>query len=271
MDPESLRQLFEKSRAGGAQLASALAEVETYCMFIGYPRSGHSLTGSLLDAHEEMTIAHELDALAFVDAGFDWAQLCWLIVAKAQKFTADGRSWRGFDYQVPGGAHGRWTRLRVIGDKKGGTSTMRLGKKFGLLDRLRAIVPVPIKFVHVMRNPFDNIATQARYMRRSAADMVDAYFSWHATNLKVAATLPPNEIFHVHHEDFVASPRERLAELCTFLGVAAPKSFLDACASIVFERPRRSRDGAGWDPAMIAEVERRCAQSPFLRRYRYDN
>ena len=39
-------------------------------MFIGYPRSGHSLIGSLLDVHPNAIVAHELDALKFVGAGF---------------------------------------------------------------------------------------------------------------------------------------------------------------------------------------------------------
>ncbi|KXJ24016.1 hypothetical protein AC249_AIPGENE25568 [Exaiptasia diaphana] len=33
--------------------------VETFVMFIGYPRSSHSLVGSLLDAHPEIIIPHE--------------------------------------------------------------------------------------------------------------------------------------------------------------------------------------------------------------------
>src|SRR5687767_7508658 len=43
-----------------------LARVSSYVFFVGYPRSGHSLVGSLLDAHPDMAIAHEMDALRFV-------------------------------------------------------------------------------------------------------------------------------------------------------------------------------------------------------------
>lgn len=41
----------------------AFGGVENFCMFIGYPRSGHDLVSSLLDAHPNAVIAHELDAL----------------------------------------------------------------------------------------------------------------------------------------------------------------------------------------------------------------
>ena len=37
--------------------------VETLLMFIGYPRSGHTLIGSLLDAHPNMVVANEYHIL----------------------------------------------------------------------------------------------------------------------------------------------------------------------------------------------------------------
>ena len=45
------------------KLVNAYDEVETFVMFIGYPRSGHSLVGALLDAHPEVIIAREYDIL----------------------------------------------------------------------------------------------------------------------------------------------------------------------------------------------------------------
>ena len=38
-------------------------KVETFVMFIGHGRSGHSIVGSLLDAHPEVIIAHEYNIL----------------------------------------------------------------------------------------------------------------------------------------------------------------------------------------------------------------
>ena len=37
--------------------------VETFVLFIGYPRSSHSLVGAILDAHPEIIIPHEYDLL----------------------------------------------------------------------------------------------------------------------------------------------------------------------------------------------------------------
>ena len=45
------------------KLFKAYDEVETFVMFIGYPRSSHSLVGAILDAHPEIIIPHEFNLL----------------------------------------------------------------------------------------------------------------------------------------------------------------------------------------------------------------
>jgi hypothetical protein len=41
-------------------------DVQAFCLFVGYSRSGHSLVGALLDAHPEITVAHEANVLELV-------------------------------------------------------------------------------------------------------------------------------------------------------------------------------------------------------------
>ena len=50
---------------------------------------------------------------------------------------------------------------QVIGDKMGGVTSMNLANPgyANTLQQLSETVKVPIKFIHVTRNPFDNIAT----------------------------------------------------------------------------------------------------------------
>ena len=54
-----------ESRYRCSKYAGLLDEVKAFCLFIGYPRSGHSLIGALLDAHESVAMAHELSSRAF--------------------------------------------------------------------------------------------------------------------------------------------------------------------------------------------------------------
>src|SRR5688572_9593174 len=79
----------------GAEAERALADVRGYCMFVGYPRSGHSLVGSLLNAHPNVVIAHELDALKYVERGVSRGGLFSLILRRDRRFAEMGRRWTG--------------------------------------------------------------------------------------------------------------------------------------------------------------------------------
>src|SRR5829696_2032744 len=89
--PERREYLSSLSR--GIRDRRAFAEVERYAMFGGYPRSGHSVIGSLLNAHPDMVVAHELNALRYVQAGFSRLQLFSLLLESDRKFEAHGRTW----------------------------------------------------------------------------------------------------------------------------------------------------------------------------------
>ena len=48
-----------ESRPGAKNLRRLFDDVNTYVIFIGHARSGHSIVGSLLDAHPEVIVSHE--------------------------------------------------------------------------------------------------------------------------------------------------------------------------------------------------------------------
>ncbi len=51
--------------------------------------------------------------------------------------------------------------FKVIGDKQGGNTALALSQlgSLDVLEEIHRVVKVPMKFIHVHRNPFDNIAT----------------------------------------------------------------------------------------------------------------
>ncbi|MGH9154910.1 MAG: sulfotransferase family protein [Acidimicrobiales bacterium] len=251
---------------GDAKLFSA---VESYCMFVGYPRSGHSLVGSLLDAHPEAVIAHELDALRFVRAGFGRSQLYSQLLRNSQGYGE--RREIVYDYTVPNQWQGRFRRIRVIGDKKGGRSTWRLGEAPRLLQRLQKVVGVPIRFIHVIRNPFDNIAT---IYRRSAPPggltaAADRYIGLCATMASLADRLGPDPMLEIRHEELLSDPAETIARLCSFVGLEADPGFVSDCAGILFEAPNRTRDSVDWPAPLVDRVDAAIERYPFLRGYSY--
>lgn len=254
-------------------------DVEVYCMFVGYPKSGHSLLGSLLDAHPAALIAHELDALRYLEAGFGRNQLYQLLLENSREYARAGREWNVYSYQVPNQWQGRYERLALIGDKKGGVSTVRLDANPGLLHKLRKTVRVPVKFVHVIRNPYDNISTMLRdgivnrslkTYERGLRYSIEDYFHRCAAMRDLKGWVEDADIFDVRHESLVEEPELHLGRLCNFLGLESPDGYLKDCASIVFESPTKSRHKAHWDPKSIRIVQSGIEEFDFLHGYSYE-
>jgi hypothetical protein len=237
--------------------------VESFVAFAGFPRSGHTLIGSLLTAHPDAVVAHELDALRYVQHWTDRDALYGLIARQDRKFAAAGSVWTGYNYSVPGQWQGRYRTLRVIGDKKGGTTARRLADQPELLDRLRATVPVPIRFVIVTRDPNDNIARMATRDGTSLDQAIDGYFHRAAA---VARLTRLADCFCLTHEDFTAEPAASLTELAGWLGLDADPGWATACAALV--RPASSaRDDVTWDLDALRRVRRMTAENDLLAGY----
>ena len=246
--------------------------LQLYCMFLGYPRSGHSLVGAMLDAHPDMVIAHELDALRYIKAGVGKYELLHLLLRQSERFAEQGNVWSGFSYRVPGQWQGKYRKLLVIGDKKGGASTRSLRGEPALLYRLCRTLNLEVRFIHIVRNPFDTVASM--FARRQLGgpalmDNIGLYERLCETNSQLKMDLG-DRLIKFRHERVVAEPRTTLAALCRFLGVDAPDDYLDACAGVVGKSPKRTRFTIDWPPPARARMETLIARYPFLRGYGFD-
>jgi len=250
---------------------SDLATARTFLVFVGHPRSGHSLVGSLLDAHPSMVVSHELDVLKYLEAGYRRDQLLTLALEHSAANAAAGRKSWGYSYAVPDQWQGRFERLEVVGDKRGRKTTARLHDDPTLLDRLAERLDMPVKVVQVVRNPYDDVATMHKRNPEVGMDrQIEHYFTLAATVDGLTPDVPPDRFHRLRLEDLVADTRGELATLCRFLDVPAEPGYLDACASIVFASPHRTRDGAPWTPELRADVARRIADHDWLAGYSFD-
>jgi hypothetical protein len=250
--------------------ASLTRDVSAFCMFIGHGRSGSTLCGSLLTAHPEIVIGHEADALAFVQRGMTRDQLYAVLIRRDRRFADRGNRSQEYNYNVPDQWQGRFQQIRVIGDKESAATTRRLRQAPQLLSRLREQVRVPIRIVHPIRNPFDNITTIARRSGASLEQSAERYFTLTQANATLIDTVKDAEILTVRHEDLISEPKQQLKTLVEWLGLSADEAYLAACAGIVYKSPSRSRKKAPWTPDLIRSVQSRVEQYPFLRGYTFD-
>ncbi len=162
--------------------------IKKFVMFIGYPRSGHSIVGSLMDAHPHMVIANEFLLLRnwkyFSDRQKESGEANPFYQHKSYLFnilyrrsywdTTDGfrseqRTEKNYTLIMgPSLWQGRFDKyISIIGDKSGGvTSATYLTSKSTFsryFEELKTTVKLPIIGVHVVRNPYDQISTCALY------------------------------------------------------------------------------------------------------------
>ena len=172
------------------------------------------------------------------------------------------RDYHGFDYCVPEGDQGRFTTLRVLGDKHAGRATRRLRDDPHALERLRSLVGVPIRVLHLMRNPFDNIASIARNRDMPLSSAIAIYRKLGIAVDQTMTRLSTDELFEIRYEDLTADPTARLNEICGFIGVPATTDYLNRCATLIDHGGRRSRDSLSWSAEEIAMVEELIGSRP---------
>jgi hypothetical protein len=252
---------------GGLRGKHRFHDVRVFCLFLGYPKSGHSLVGALLDAHPDVAISHELHALKYAAAGFREHQIYHLILKRSSDFSRGGRERGGYVYDVAGQWQGRHRNLRVIGDKKGEGTTLWLPSQ---LDRLRRRIGAALRFIHVVRNPFDNIARIALRREKTLEAAADHYFALCATVTALERRLGSGELFEIRHEVFVRDPRSSLVRLCGFLGIDPSPEYLEACSRVVSPTPHRSRFDAPWSHRLIADVQARMRAIRYLEGYTWN-
>ncbi|WP_420455806.1 sulfotransferase [Rubrivirga sp.] len=258
-------------------------DVRLYVNFVGYPRSGSSIVGALLDAHPNAVVASEEGALQYVYVGFGrrrlFARLLWNTQAVGHSRTHGGRTRQGgYSYDVPGQWQGRHRRIEVIGDKFSQYNSTRLGRDPALLGRLRRKVDVPLCHVHVVRNPFDTVSTMARRRVEKVGGTVDLetavvdyeVLCRHTADVLARARDAGDATHELRHEAFVAQPAAELAALCRVLGLDPSAAYLDACAGIVAEAPRRTRTRVSWGASEQRTLERLIQTTPFLEGYTFE-
>lgn len=276
-------------------------DVELFALTIGYNRSGSSMLGQLLNAHPEIALAHELSmfeilrALRFIPTPSARGRLTRMVVESDREFARDSYSQSGYSYAVNGLWQGRYSRLRVIGNKGSVNTVAGLNAAWGAktLDYVVRRARLPARFLFTVRNPYDMIASRTLHSMRGRAgsdipppraydpaedDRMDAadeavrFFLRLSERLsRVLPAIPKEDAFETRCEDFIASPKENLRRICAFLGVSEDEDHLDACAAFTFPTQSPARLKVRWTDAQLAQVADAIEKYPWLAGYDFDS
>ena len=155
--------------------------VEKFVFFVGYARSGHSIIGSMMDAHPNMVISHEymlFQRLARNKTSEETRNKTTLFNTLYKKtyndvingWKSSKRNGKGYTLQMQHSWQRTFSTLRVIGDISGGKTVMAYRRSVPKFTRqyreLVRKIGIPVRVLHVVRNPYDMISTQVLFTRR---------------------------------------------------------------------------------------------------------
>ena len=282
-------------------------KVDKLLFFTGYPRSGHSIIGSLLDAHPSIILSYAffLFRRLLTPPGMN-GSIEGLLQNKTlffnmlyersyhYSFVSRKKSNKGYTLDVPGMWSGKFRNLKIIGDKSALSTTVAYSSASHSLfkqryEHLAECVGTELVTIHVIRNPFDMIATHTLYRAMS--------YSWKKNNetlltgnkligssyllqemefffdkaeaVKEMVPMCGMKVLEVHIENVVRSPRKEMQRLCKFLDVDFSEQYLQTCEQKIFKNVSRTRDKVVWPTAIKAEVERRMELFPFFKGYTF--
>jgi len=281
---------------------SVIDGVKTFVFFLGHARSGHSIVGSLMDSHPHMVISHEFDLFGSLSSRslapnkseiFNalWGNTKRAVNSGLRTETANKK---GYTLFVDGLYQGRYVdHIDVIGDKKGGSTTGMLLKNpdkwlycFDIIKSLAGTV----KVIHVIRNPYDNIATLILYSFTSKRHFGELKES--NNTYKINSTLIKNkikiyfslfkaiadakkkynlDIIEIHGKDLISNPRGTLLKMCNDLGVTCSNDYLEMCSNKIYKTQSETRYMIQWTNDQLQNVQQNIEKYSSLRGYSFDS
>lgn len=247
-------------------------QIKTSFIFIGYPRSGHSLVGSIIDASEQAVCSHEVDILYYVESGYQRNQLFCLLIEGSKRFRKKGNHHTGHNYKFPSGFQGKTTQPLVIGDKKGGRSTRRLMKDPSLLQKYSTISGHQTQLIHVYRHPLDNLESRIKYRTKVNSKSFahnEAFFLKKMDQLyqcvgEISNTWPCH---HLALEDLVNDPRRTVNRLYEYLGLGLNDQLIGEIENRLDPCYLGAWRAKQWNPKTIDAFHNWVERYPFLNRY----
>ena len=277
--------------------SSVIERVKTYVFFVGISRSGHSIVAALLDSHPHIVISNELDVFDCVlnDSSVSKSSLfnrIWNQSFRKARTTLHNTG-KGYSLAIDGMYQGTYqSYVDVIGDKHGG----RAAKAFladdelfkNRLHKLRTLVKLPIKVIHVIRNPYDNIATIAiyRHFNQKRADismakksnktirikpeLLDKATGYYFNLYRGAEVMRQQfnlDIMDVHGKDLIANPKVIINKMCDFLQASCSDDYLNIVSRKIFSSESKTRYNVVWPDEQISKIKENILKYDGLRQY----
>ena len=241
-------------------------------MFMGYPRSGHTLVASMLNAHPNVMCSNQF----FIIQDAEEKNLEGIL-----KVIENGSTYQNWKPEVKIPSPPKQD-LYVVGDKTGHRTVEYLISNPEQLDALKKIIPWPIKWVHVVRNPFDCLSTWTRKnfdsrknkkyndSEKTASlnqEFKGAFNKFKQLNNKIAELKKTEDVLTLLHEQVVMKKDKTMKKLLNFLELEKSAEWRQNVIGTLWKKPRITRRNITWNSKMTNQVMNATRQYPWLDGY----
>lgn len=240
-------------------------KVKYFLMFMGYPRSGHTLVASILNAHPNVMCSNQQYIIQNIgNKDFN------AIKAQIVEGTPRGK-WNPNAYIEP-----LKQDIMVIGDKTGHRTIEHLISHPEDLDKLKKIIPWKIKWVHVVRNPYDclatwvnkNVANRPKVPRVTHEMEFNTVIEKYANlNYKIQELKRTEAVITIPHERVIRFIDKSLDALCKVFEIKKDPEWRKRVIQKKWKEPRITRRNIQWTPQMLAKVKKLTKQYNWLKGY----
>ena len=289
---------------------SVIDQVETFLIFVGYPKTtptagggnGSTLAG-LIDAHPDAIIAQGFNLFLkmvhpdMADYYHNRTVLYTALTHNSYRHTQDSeRNTKKKAHRKANSSssshpewQGKYNQLKVIGDRSNGLTVSHVYHGSSLYtdayNELASTVKVPIKALHIVRNPYDIIASKAHFYMSKGKSVAGSkpkqpisseyHVMQGAKSLELEAIAVTDliskfgvEILDVHSKDLSAARiSETMTKVCKFLGLDCTQSYLKMCAETNMGQSKWSRNSVVWSKATIKFIDKIIQKYPFFSQY----
>ena len=270
-------------------------KIKKFSFFLGHPHSGHSIVGTIIDSHPHVVMAHEADIFSRVQK---WKECnkttifntIWKTIRTGTILQV--QTLKGYTLDIDDVYQNTYQDyIDVIGDKKGGWTAQVLlgnpGQWETVFNRIRTAVNLPMKVFHVIRNPYDNVASKVLcdysgdlrlYGKRRVSNetyavnsrMLDNYMRNYFEVFQAIENAKQEyklDVLEVHGSDLVANPKKSIGGMFDFLGVSVSDELLNICSKKVFPKESKLRYKIKWQNEQISTMKNNMQKFASLQRY----
>lgn len=278
--------VFSKPYTG--EIMREMAQAGRCLFFVGHARSGHSIVGSIINAHPHAVVADEIyikKTPGFLTHPEVFLREIWKRASSYQHYAIEGLFQGTYEGHID-----------LIGNKLGMyTTEFFANQPLQALNRCSQLITklqMRLQWIHVQRNPFDNIATLflRDHLGDAYTDFVREKKNLSTEDPKVREGLRRAahnyfdlvergvlfvrrkyaDLHTLYHEDFIAKPKEEIERLCDFLGLEKSSEFLEQTSARVMSKTTNTRERLIWDDKTVNYIRNEINKYPWMERYQVE-